>query len=160
MARTTVTDGDRVEAIRRLLAGLAAGQDAFDLAAAVVDLHPDRNTFPGEIYLDLGAEVLADTMAAGAGPIGYEGLRETYLEEVRFRGKENRKIRFAVMCSAAKAGGLEPDLLEEVSWWNDDYWRYALWATVALIRASAHHRDVPVEQIATELAHRHGVLLA
>jgi hypothetical protein len=41
------------------------------------------------------------------------------------------------MSSAGLRGGLDPDLLDEVGYWNDDYWRYALLAAIALIRASA-----------------------
>ena len=112
------------------------------------------------MYLRLAAEVLADTTAAGAGPIDYEGLRETHLAEVEFRGKENRKIQYAVLCSAALAGGLEPDLLDEVIWWGtDDFWRYGLLAAVAVIRASAAARQVPVSEVVAELAARHDVAL-
>lgn len=160
VARKKVTDQDRHEAVRRLLVGLAAGQDGLELSAAAVDLHPKNDTFPGEVYLQVAAEVLTETVAAGGGPIEYEGLRETYLEEIEFRGKDNRKIQYAVLCSAAMAGGLEPDLLDEVVWWgNDDFWRYGLFAAVALIRASADHRGIPVERVVAELAGRHGISL-
>lgn len=65
MARREITDEDHREPIRRLLVGMAAGQDAVELSAAVVDLHPKNDTFPGEVYMCLAAEVLADTVAAG-----------------------------------------------------------------------------------------------
>lgn len=157
MPHRTATEEEHQEAIRRLLVGLETGQDVFELSAAVADLHWKNNTFPGEVYLRVGAEVLADTAAAGAGPIDYEGLRETYLAEIEFRGKENRKIQYAVLCSAAMAGGLEPDLLDEVIWWGtDDFWRYGLLAAVALIRASAAARQIPVGEAVGELAERHG----
>ena len=160
MARRKVTDEDRREAVRRLLVGLAAGEDLFDLSAAVADLHPKDNTFPGEVFMRVAAEVLVDTVAAGAGPIDYEGLRETYLDEIEFRGKENRRIQYAVLCSAAVAGGLEPDLLDEVLWWGtDDFWRYGLLAAVAFIRASADRRGISVEHVVAELADRHGISL-
>lgn len=161
MARKKITDEDRHEAVRRLLVGIAAGQDVFELADAVADLHVKENTFPGEVYLSLAAEVVADTADAGAGPIEYEGLRERHLEEVQFRGKENRKVQYAVLCSAALAGGLEPDLLDEVIWWgSDDFWRYGLYAAVALIRASADRRGISVEQVVAGLAGRHGISLS
>jgi hypothetical protein len=55
-----------------------------------------------------------------------------YLPEWTFKGRENRKIQFAILTSAAFRGGLEPDLLGEVVWWHtDDYWQYALLAAVA-----------------------------
>jgi hypothetical protein len=42
-------DQDGAEAIRRLLSGLARGDDVFDLAAAIEQLHPRHNTFLGEV---------------------------------------------------------------------------------------------------------------
>lgn len=159
MAQRKITDEDHSEAIRRLLAGMAAGRDAVELSAAVVDLHPKNDTFPGEVYMRLGAEVLADTVAAG-GRVEYEVPRERHLDEVGFRGKENRKFQFAVLCSAAVAGGLGPDLLDEVVWWGtDDFWRYGLLAVVAIVRASAEVRGLAVSQLVAELADRHGFSL-
>jgi hypothetical protein len=158
MARRKITDDDHREAVQRLLVGLATGQDVFELSAAVADLHPKNDTFPGEAFLHLAAEILRDTVAADAGPIEYEGLRERHLEEVQFRGKDNRRIQYAVLCAGAIAGGLEPDLLDEVVWWGtDDFWHYGLLAAVALIRASADRRGVSVDQVVAELADRHGV---
>jgi hypothetical protein len=158
MARRKITDDDHREAVQRLLVGLATGNDVFELSAAVADLHPKNDTFPGEAFLHLAAEILRDTVAADAGPIEYEGLRERDLDEVQFRGKDNRKIQYAVLCAGAIAGGLEPDLLDEVIWWGtDDFWHYGLLAAVALIRASADRRGVSVDQVVAELADRHGV---
>jgi hypothetical protein len=78
---------------------------------------------------------------AGVGqddPIPYPGLREKYLGECKFQGRENRKIQFAILASASARGGIQPDLLDEVAWWySDDFWWYALAAAVAVIRACA-----------------------
>lgn len=154
------TEEDEREAVQRLLVGLSSGQDVFELSATIADLHHKNDTFPGEVYVRLAAEVLADTRAAGAGPIEYEGLREVHLEEFEFRGRENRKFQYAVLCSASIAGGLEPDLLDEVVWWGtDDFWRYALLAAVALVRASAAARQAAVEDVVAELALRRSVKL-
>jgi hypothetical protein len=160
MKDRTITEEDHREAVRRLLVGLADGQDLTSLSASIVDLHPKNNTFPGEVFMRLAAEVLTDTVAAGAGPVDYEGLRERHLEEIHFRGKENRKFQFAVLCSAAVSGGLEPDLLDEVIWWGtDDFWRYALLAAISIVRASADKRDVSVQEVLSELADRHNISL-
>ena len=57
-------------------------------------------------------------------------------------------------------GGLEPDLLDEVIWWQtDDYWRYALYGAVALIRAGADRQGVTVARLVEQLAELHGVAL-
>ena len=160
MARKPPTEEDRREAMRRLLTGMAAGDDAIDLAASVTDLHPKNDTFPGEVFMELAADALEVANVGRDEPIPYEGLRETHLSECEFRGRENRKIQYAILTSASVRGGLEPDLLDEVTWWRtDDYWRYALYAAVALIRASATHAGVPVARLLEQLAERHGVVL-
>ena len=88
-------------------------------------------------------------------PIAYEGLLERCLPEGRFRGREHRKIRFAVLACATARGGIEPDLLDEVSWWqSDDFWFYALAAVVTVIRACAERAGESVPAFAERLATR------
>ena len=125
----------------------------FDLSDALFDLHPRNDTFPGEVFIRLGAETLAIAGFSRDEPLPYEGLREAYLSECEFKGRENRKIQFALLCCASLHGGLKPDLLDEVVWWQtDDFWRYSLLAAVALIRASADRQGMSV----SGLAHRLG----
>lgn len=160
MARKSPTEDDRLEALRRLLTGLAGGADVFELAESVSDLHPKNNTFPGEVFMRLAADVLEVADTTRDNPIPYEGLRETYLPECEFRGRENRKIQYTILTSASVRGGLEPDLLDEVIWWQtDDYWRYALYGAVALIRAGAGRQGVTVARLVEQLAELHGVAL-
>jgi hypothetical protein len=53
---------------------------------------------------------------------------------------------------AALRGGTEPDLLDEVAWGQaDDFWQYALYASVAYIRAAASRAGVPVGHVGQEL---------
>lgn len=126
----------------------------FELTASVADLHPKHNTFPGEVFMELAADATRND------PIPYEGLRETYLPECEFRGRDNRRIQFAILASASVRGGLEPDLLDEVAWWRaDDYWRYALCAAVALIRAGVERQGVTIAEMIERLAERSGVTL-
>jgi len=149
---------DRIEAIRRLLGGLENDSDAHELAAAIADLHPKNNTFPGDVFMELAADALEIAGISRDAPIAYEGLREAHLPECSFRGRENRKIHYAILASTAFRAGLEPDLLDEVTWWqNDDYWRYALFAAVGLIRAAAARQGIPTAQLARQIAERHGV---
>lgn len=153
MARKDAVQRDPIEATRRLLEGLAAGSAVAELCADVAELNLKHDTFLGEVYLGLAARTLAGVSAAGAGPIAYEGLRERHIPEVTLRGKENRKFQFAALCAGAIGGGLEPDLVDEVYWWHtDDLWRYALFAAVAIIRASAEARGMTVGQVIAELA--------
>ena len=64
-------------------------------------------------------------------------------------------LRDAVLAAAAQGGGTEPDLLEEVAWWQtDDFWEYALYAAAAYIRAAASKTGAPISQVCRELAQR------
>jgi hypothetical protein len=93
--------------------------------------------------------------ASRADPLPLAGLCERFLPERAFRGRENTK--FAVLAAAALHGGTEPDLLEEVAWWQtDDFWQYALFAAVAYIRAAASRAGVPVCQACQDLTGRPG----
>jgi hypothetical protein len=109
-------------------------------------------------YALLAADALEIADATRNDPVPFEGLREIYLPECEFWGKNNRKIQYAILTSASVQGGLEPDLLGEAAWWRaDDYWRYALYAAVALIRAGAERQSVTIAQMVEQLADRAGV---
>jgi len=69
-----------------------------------------------------------------------------------FRGRQNAKLQYAVLAAAAVHGGTEPDLLEEVAYWQaDDFWQYAMYAAVAYIRAAASRARVPIHQACRDL---------
>jgi hypothetical protein len=73
------------------------------------------------------------------------------------RGRQSTKLQYAVLAAAALHGGTEPDLVDEVAWWQtDDFWRYALSAAVAYIRAAASRAGEPVRQACQDLAQRPG----
>ena len=60
-----------------------------------------------------------------------------------------------MLAAAALHGGAEPDLLDEVAWWQaDDFWQYALYAAIAYIRAAADRAGVPGTQACQELTRR------
>jgi hypothetical protein len=148
------SDPNRTESVLRLLRGLARGDDAIALVEAVADLHPRNNTFPGEVFLQLAGFALDLAGVTADEPIAYDGLIEQYLPECRFRGRQNGKIQFAVLAAAARRGGVEADLLGEVIWWQtDDFWTYALFGAVALIRGCANRQDLSVEEF-TDLLHQ------
>ena len=42
-------------------------------------------------------------------------MRDRFLPECAFRGRQNHKLQFAILAAAARRGGTEPDLLEEVA---------------------------------------------
>ena len=104
------------------------------------------------MFLRLAADALDWCGARRADPLPLEGLRERFLPERAFRGRQNSKFQYAVLAAAALHGGTEPDLLDEVAWWQaDDFWQYALFAAVAYIRAAASRVGVPVRQTCQDL---------
>ncbi len=109
---------------RVLLDGLARDADIFELVSELAPLHPRDDTFPGEVFIRVAADALDWCGASRADPLPLEGLRERFLPECTFRGRENTKLQYAVLAAAALQGGTEPDLLDEVAWWQtDDFWQ-------------------------------------
>jgi hypothetical protein len=156
-ARKPPTPEDSMTARRVLLDGLVRDADIFELVSELAPLHPRDNTFPGEVFLHLAADALDWCGASRADPLPLEGLRERFLPECMLRGRRNTKLQYAVLAAAALHGGTEPDLLDEVAWWQaDDLWQYALFAAVAYIRAAASRAGVPVRRACQDLAQRTG----
>jgi hypothetical protein len=154
-ARKRPTPDDAATARRLLLDGLARGADIDELLRQLAPLHPRDNTFPGEVLLGLAADALAWCGASRADPLDLEGIRERFLPECAFHGRQNKKLQYAVLVAAALRGGTDPDLLDGVAWWQtDDFWQYALFATVAYLRAAASRAGVPVLQVCQDLAQR------
>jgi hypothetical protein len=150
---------DAVTARGALLDGLARDSDIFEVLSRLAPLHPRDNTFPGEVFLALAADALEWCGATGTGPLPLEGLGERFLPEASFRGRQNAKFQYAVLAAAAIHGGCEPDLLDEVAYWqSDDFWQYAAYAAVAFTRAAASRAGVPVSQACRDLDKRPGQL--
>jgi hypothetical protein len=152
-ARKQPTPEDAATARRIVLDGLARDGDLFELMTELAPLHPRNNTFPGEVFLRLAADALDWCGASRQRPLALEGIRERFLPECTFRGRENRKLQYAVLAAAALHGGTEPDLLDEVVWWQtDDFWEYALFAAVVYIRAAVDRAKVPMREACQQLA--------
>src|SRR6266496_4356791 len=135
LARKQAACAKSATARRILLDGLARDTDILDLVTELAPLHPRNDTFPGEVFLGLAADALDWCGASRADPLALEGLRERCLPESRFRGRQHKKFQFAVLAAAALHGGTQPDLLDEIVWWQtDDFWQYALFAVVAYCR--------------------------
>jgi hypothetical protein len=60
--------------------------------SALVPLHPQDDTFPGEVFLRLAADALDWCGARRADPLPLEGLRERFLPECAFRGRQDKKL--------------------------------------------------------------------
>lgn len=152
------SDDDRVDARRRFLAAVRRGEHADQLVLEAYQQHPRNDTFPGEVYLTIGADALILAGYRQDDPLPQDGLAATWLPEVQYRGRNNAKLRFAILACAARAGGLDVDLLDEVVWWGtDNYYEYAACAALALIRAAADRLDVDVAEFARRLADETGV---
>ena len=65
------------------------------------------------MFLHLAADTLNWCRASRTDPLPLEGLRERFLPERTFRGRQNKKLQYAVLGAAALHGGTEPDLLDE-----------------------------------------------
>jgi hypothetical protein len=156
-ARKRPAPQDAGTARRILLDGLARDADVWELVSELALLHRRDDTFPGEVFLRLAADALDWCGASRADPLPLEGLRERFLAERAFRGRQNSKFQYAVLAAAALHGGTEPDLPGEVAGWQaGDFWQYALFAAVACIRAAAGRAGVPVRQACQDLAQRPG----
>jgi hypothetical protein len=122
-ARQQPSPEDTVTARHVLLDGLARDVDIFEPVSELAPLHPRNNTFPGEVFLHLAGDALNWCGASRADPLPLKGLRERFLPESTSRGRQKPKFQYAVLAAAALHGGTEPDLLDEVSWWQtDDFW--------------------------------------
>ncbi len=88
-----------------LLDGLARDAGTFELVSELAPLHPRDNTFPGEVFLHLAADALDWCGASRSGPLALEALREQFLPECTFRGRQNKKFQYAVLAAAALHGG-------------------------------------------------------
>jgi hypothetical protein len=153
--RHTPTDEEAHQAVEVLLRAVETGEDIFDALDEVRPLHPKDNTFPGEVFMALAADALAEGGVSRECPISEEGLVERYLPECKFRGRDNHKIRYAVMAAAAVNGGVELDLLEEVAYWaTDDFWSYAGFAAVAWARTVADQRGIALPELCSRLRAR------
>jgi hypothetical protein len=156
--RRLPSENEAYEAVDRLLTAIEVKGDIFDALEGIRPLHPKHNTFPGEVFMRLAADALKVGGVSREHPISEEGLVDRYLPECEFRGRDNRKIRYALLAMAATHGGIEVDLLDEIAYWaTDDFWSYAGFAAVASIRAVGDQRGLPLAELCQRLRGRAGV---
>jgi hypothetical protein len=94
-------------------------------------------------------------------PSTTKASRERYLPDYRFSGRaQHHKSHYALSAAAMIRGGVYPDLLGEVQWWqSDDFWTYAFYAFLAYVRVAAEHTERSVGDVARSIAGRRGVPL-
>ena len=124
-------------------------------------MHIRHNTFPAEELLELASDAIDESDATPADPIDFEKIRERFLPEHRFSGKnQHYKSRYAITAAAMIRGAVYPDLLDDAAWWQtDDLWVYSFFALVIFVRAAAERTGRPVENVARSMADRRMVRL-
>jgi hypothetical protein len=155
------SDEDRRVAIQVALSGLADGHDLSDIASRIGPLHPEHNTFPAEVFLELAADAIEIAGASRDHPIEMEDLVKRFLPDRRSRSKTHRfKLDYALRAAAMIRAGIEPDLLEDAAFWRaDDLWVWALEALHVYVRAAADRTGLSTVEICSQLATRSGVAL-
>lgn len=116
---------------------------------------PKDDTFPGEVFVGLGSDALDDGGVKRDRPITEEKLVEPYLPEWGFGGRDNRKIRYAILAVAATHGGVDVDPLDEIVYrGTDDFRWYAELGAVAWVRAVADQRGIALPELCGRLRAR------
>jgi hypothetical protein len=97
-------------------------------------------------------------LAGGHAAPSNGGPRERYLPEVEFRGRvEHSNSSYALYAAASMPCSLQPDLLNDACWWHTRLWLYAVYAAVIYTRAAGDRHSTTLEQVAHDLAARHGL---
>lgn len=153
MGRVPPSDEDKRAAVLELLDALGRGDD-LELVVENAHLrHRKNDTFPGEVFLDVARDALDLAGATRGEPVDFGRLIE--LIDWPLRGRRNAKLQYAILAAAAGRGGIEPDLLAEVQWWQtDDFWFYATLVGAGCVRAAAERLERPVVSVCDELARR------
>ena len=159
--RKQPTPEDRSDAVQIVLAGLASGQDFDLILEKLAALHIRHNTSPAEELLELASDAIDESGATTAEPIDFESIRERFIPEHHFSGKnQHYKSKYAISAAAMIHGGVYPDLLDDAAWWQtDDLWVYSLFALLIFVRAAAERTGRSVEDVALSIADRRLVRL-
>ena len=109
--------------------------------------------------LELAADALELSGASRQNRIKFADIRERYLPECTAHTKEQHyKSEFAIRAAAMIRAGVDPGVLDEVSWWRiDDMWIWAVDSLVVYIWVAAERTGEPVGRVCELLAARHGV---
>jgi hypothetical protein len=103
------TPEDRLDAVVVVLTGLASGQDFDSIIQKLGDLHVPHDTFPAEELLELASDAIAESGSTAADPIEFEKIREQYLPEHKFSGKNpHYKSKYALLIRPGIRGGSRP----------------------------------------------------
>lgn len=138
--------GPSDEVIEIVLSGIAQGLDLDDVAPDVGAHTSDRSVFPGDVLLDLAADIIEESGATSEHPFDTEQIRRRLLPGDRARtSAQHYKAEFAIRAAAMIRAGVDPALIDNATRWRvNDLWLWALEAVVVYARAAAEHADVTV----------------
>ena len=101
--RNQPTPEDRRHAIQIVLAALASGQDTDPVLDELAALHVRHNTFPAEELLELASDCIDESRVTTADPIDFASIRDRFLPEHRFSGKnQHYKSRYAITAAPGR----------------------------------------------------------
>lgn len=149
------------EVIHLVLSGLANGTELDDITPQVAALASDRSLFPGDVLIDLAADIIEASGATREHPIDTTDIRRRLLPEDRAHTRaQHQKAEFAIRTAAMVRAGVDPALDDTVSSWRaNDLWLWALQAVAVYSRAAAEHADASVADICERVAARHDITL-
>jgi hypothetical protein len=141
----------KLDARAETLKGLASGgdlDDAHEALALAAIRSRDAQPYLEEL-LDLATDAYVLTGASPDQPVELAGLAERYLPEYEYSGKvDHRNLRYALTYPALRAGGLNPDIWDDVVYWRSQVWPYAQQAVLAYLRIAAARTGTSVEDLA------------
>ncbi len=107
------------------------------------------------------SDAIDESGATTAEPIDFENIRERFLPEHHFSGKNQHcESKYAISAAAMIHGGVYRNLLDDAAWWQtDDLWVYSLFALLIFVRAAAERTGRSVEEVALAIAERRLVQL-
>jgi hypothetical protein len=103
------TADDRATAIRVARSGIAGGLELGQIGARLARLHPENNTFPGEVLLELAADAIEESGSSRERPLEFEGIRKRHLPEDRAHTRaQHRNAEYALRAVAMVRAGVDP----------------------------------------------------
>ncbi|HKY16324.1 MAG TPA: hypothetical protein VJM33_15465 [Microthrixaceae bacterium] len=145
--------------IESVLIGLSQGRGSDEIVADVAPPPSTRDLFPGEILLDLAADLIEASGATRDHPLDTEQIRRRLLPEDRAHTKaQHYKADFAIRAAAMIRAGVDPALIDNAARWEvNDLWLWSLQAVVIYARAAAEYADVTVSDICDRVAALHDI---
>lgn len=144
-----------------VLSALAQGQGLNDIAPEVGAYASERSLFPGDVLLDLAADIIEASGASREYPLDTDQIRRCLLPEDRAHNRaQHYKAEYAIRAAAMTRAGVDPALIDNAGRWRmNDLWLWSLEAVVVYARAAAEHADVTVADICSRVAARHEITL-